>query len=194
MQKFLFILLPTWRGASVIQTKQEQHFGRPEMRELPGKPKLSTMEKEVIFCQCLWNKPGSEKFLSLVLVLPCFLSSCQRNLECFFSLFDLLPSAESLSKPAVLAALETKSHDWEMVYCLRKVVHHGRKRLQCPAEDVITGYKCTVIPGQSLLADPAHSELSHLSLELIHSFSSAALSLHLKREDHEPSLILFPTN
>lgn len=75
------------RSASVIQNKQKQHFGQPEMRELSGKPKLSKMEKVVLFCQCLKNKPGSEIFLSLVLVLPYFSSSCQRNPEVFLPLW-----------------------------------------------------------------------------------------------------------
>lgn len=81
-----------------------------------------------------------------------------------------------------------------MVYCRRKVVQHESKHVYYPAEDVITGYKCAVILGQSLLADPAHSKLSHVAWELTHSLSSAVLSMHLKREDHDPFLILFLTN
>lgn len=73
-------------------------------------------------------------------------------------------------------------------------MHHESKHVYYPAEDVITGYKCAVILGQSLLADPAHSELSQIALELTHSLSSAVLSMHLKREDRDPFLILFLTN
>lgn len=81
------------------------------MRELSAKPKLRETEKEVTFAGACEPRGGSEIFLSLVLVLTCISSSCQRNHEFFFSLFDLLPSAESLRESPVLAALETKSHD-----------------------------------------------------------------------------------
>lgn len=73
-------------------------------------------------------------------------------------------------------------------------MHQESKHVCYPAEDVITGYKCAVILGQSLLADPAHSKLSQIALELTHSLSSAVLSMHLKREDRDPFLILFLTN
>jgi len=37
--------------------------------------------------------------------------------------------------------------------------------------------------------DHAHSEFSPVSLEPIHSFSTAELSMQWKRENHDPSLI-----
>lgn len=40
----------------------------------------------------------------------------------------------------------------------------------------------------------AHGELSPISLELIHSFSTAVLSMQLKRENRDPSLVPFLPN
>lgn len=62
------------------------------------------------------------------------------------------------------------------------------------AEYLITGYKCSVMLGQSLLMDPAHSEFSPISLKQIRIFSTAVLPVQLERENYDPPLTLFLTN